>query len=205
MTITNQLLTVEAFDTLMSQPPYRDQHLELIDGCLVEKPMPTEEHGAIVANLLFALMSYLRERRVGRVFTEARYKLGERDVRQPDLVVRLSDDPVWKQGSAPYIPDIAVEVQSPDDTIKGLRERAAYYLSAGVKAVVLALAAKQLVIVITPDDEQIYTPNETITLALLSGFALPVRDVFNDPFGATGAQEAPSTPTTSENVEEKDA
>ncbi len=205
MTITNQLLTVEAFDALMSQPPYRDQHLELIDGCLVEKRMPTEEHSDIVGVFYRALFDYLTRTKLGRVYTEARYKLGERDVHQPDVAVRLSNAPRSTKGSAPYIPDIAVEVQSPDDTIKGLRERAAYYLSVGVKAVVLALAAKQLVIVITPDDEQIYIPNETITLALLPGFALPVRDVFNDPFGSSGAEEAPPTPTTSENVEEKDA
>jgi Uma2 family endonuclease len=197
MTATDQLLTVEAFDALMSQPAYRDHRLELVDGYLMEKAMPTEEHGIIVGNLMFALMDYLRERKLGRVFAEARYKLSERNVRQPDIAVRLSSDPVWRQGSAPYIPDVAVEVQSPDDTIKGLRERATFYLSVGVKVVVLVLTFKRLIIALTPDDEQIYTLDETLTLALLPEFALPVRDVFKDPFETTGAAPAPQEPTTS--------
>ncbi len=43
----------------------------------------------------------------------------------------------------------------------------------------------------TPDDEQIYTYEETFTLGLLPTFALPVRDVFKDPFETSGAERAP--------------
>lgn len=197
MTTTDQLLTVEAFDALMSQPPYRDQHYELVDGCLVEKAMPTEEHSDIVGVFYRTLFDYLARTKLGRVVTEARYKMGERDARQPDVAVRLSDAPRSTRGSAPYIPDLIVEVQSPDDTIKSLRERATFYLAVGVKVVVLVLTAKRLIIVLTPDDEQIYTLDETLTLGLLPEFALPVRDVFKDPFETSGATPAPQEPTTS--------
>lgn len=52
----------------------------------------------------------------------------------------------------------------------------------------LVLTAKRLVIVLTADDEQIYALDQTLMLGLLPGFALPVRDVFKDPFETSGAE-----------------
>jgi len=73
MTTAERLLTVEEFDEMMSRPEFRHQHLELVEGHIMEKPMPTEEHETIVGAFYRAFYAYLTPVKMGRVFLEARY------------------------------------------------------------------------------------------------------------------------------------
>jgi Uma2 family endonuclease len=87
-----------------------------------------------------------------------------------------------KKGSVPEMPDLAVEVKSPDDSLKLLRDKAHYYLANGTRLVWLVIPEKRLVEVYTPDDEQILTEEDTLSGEdVLPGFTLPVRDIFADP------------------------
>ena len=36
--------TIEQFEAFLRDPENRDRHFELIDGAIVEKAMPTDEH-----------------------------------------------------------------------------------------------------------------------------------------------------------------
>ena len=77
------------------------------------------------------------------------------------------------------MPDLAVEVKSPDDSLSKLREKAAYYLANGTLLAWLVYPKKRLVIVLTPDSEEILTEDDTLDGGdVLPGFTLPVRDIF---------------------------
>lgn len=60
-----------------------------------------------------------------------------------------------------------------------MREKADYYLANGVRLVWLVYPEKHLVVVHTPDTEDILTENDTLDGGdVLPGFKLPVRDIF---------------------------
>ena len=83
----------------------------------------------------------------------------------------------------PHLPDLAVEIKSPDDTVKEMREKAAYYLAHGVRLVWLVYPHKRLVEVYRPDaDVEILAVGDVLTGGeVLPGFSIPVADVFADP------------------------
>lgn len=76
-------------------------------------------------------------------------------------------------------PDLAVEVKSPDDSLKKMTEKAAYYLANGVRMVWLIYPKMKLVEVLTPDDRQLLNENDTLDGgSVLPGFTMAVRDIF---------------------------
>ena len=76
------------------------------------------------------------------------------------------------------MPDIAVEIQSPDDSRKEMLDKADFYLANGVRVVVLIYTPKRIIEVLTPDDRELLNENDTLTVDLLPGFAVPVKSLF---------------------------
>jgi len=78
------------------------------------------------------------------------------------------------------MPDLAVEIKSPDDTYTELRLKAAYYLANGSETVWLGYPEKRMVEVSRKgSDVEILLESDTIDGGdLLPGFSLPVRDIF---------------------------
>src|SRR5207247_897771 len=102
-------------------------------GEIVEKVV-TQQHGIIAAFIATEISLYLRQHRIGRVAVEVRYRApdDQENDRLPDVsFTRDLDRPVSEVGAVPYMPDLAVEIKSPDDTYKGMREKARYYLAKG--------------------------------------------------------------------------
>lgn len=177
--------TVEEFEQLFAQAEHGDRLLELIHGEIVEK-MPTEEHGIVAGNAVFALRSYVQLHKSGRVGVEVRHRIpnDEWNSRMPDVSYSTARRALVTKGSVPTMPDLAVEVQSPDDTIKAMREKATYYLANGAKLVWLVYPRKRIVEVYTADGEiDILHESDTLSGAeVLPDFTLPVAELFADPF-----------------------
>lgn len=176
MSNLKERVTVETFEQTVTET----QHLELIHGEPVEKTMPTERHGVIVANLVFALKQYAQSMGKGRVSVETRYLFDDYNLRQPDVAfVREAQAPVTEKGATPQPPDLAIEVQSPDDAVRQLREKADYYLAKGVGMVWVVYPDTRLVEVYTLEKIDLLTQDEAIAeYVLLPDFVLPVRDIF---------------------------
>lgn len=175
--------TVEEFERFLRLPENLDRLFELINGEIVEK-MPTEEHGLVAGNLVAALHNFVRPKRLGRVGVEVRHRLPQdnRNSRMPDVSFTSARRPLVKTGSVPQMPDLAIEIQSPDDTIKKLREKAAYYLENGSRLVWLIYPHKRLIEVYSLDvDVEILLESDLLTGAdVLPDFSMPVADVFDD-------------------------
>jgi len=181
--MTDQVIAITAdeFETFITQPQHQDRRFELIYGEIIEKHMPTEEHGVIMAQIVIALGIYLKTNRIGRVGTEIRHRATVSDVRIPDISLTLAvDSPLITHGAVPRLPDLAVEVQSPDDHVLKLRAKAAFYLDNGCQLVWIVIPRHRLIEVYRPDhDVELVGIDGTLTGGdMLPGFVLPVREVF---------------------------
>lgn len=183
MVVEHRLYTVEEFEQIADSAENAGRLLELVNGEIVEK-VPTEEHSIATGNIFAALWNWNTPRKLGRVHTEVRYRKLEdqHNAFIPDIAFSSAQRPLVKQGSVPEMPDLAVEVQSPNQSLKELREKAHYFLANGTKLFWLVIPEKRLIEVYTLTDEQILTEGDTLTGGdVLPEFALPVREVFADP------------------------
>jgi Uma2 family endonuclease len=79
----------------------------------------------------------------------------------------------------PPVPQIAIEVQTSENTLKIMRDKAKYYLANGSRMVLLIYPPKQLVEVQTPEERYLFTADDVIDMGdVLPGFKLTVRDIF---------------------------
>ena len=86
--------------------------------------MLTEEHGVVQINLGAEIRTHAKAYDLGRVAAESRHQTPSNryNSRLPDIAftnkARLL--PLVKQGAVPQMPDLAVEIQSPNDCVKKL-------------------------------------------------------------------------------------
>ncbi len=175
-------------DELLRMPD--NGSMELIDGQIVEKH-GSMESSDVEGEIATRLREFLRGKAIGRAFPAS---LGyqcfwslprDRDrVRKPDCTVvraeRLTALPDPNPGYMPIVPDLAVEVLSPNDTTRSIAVKLREYRAAGFP----------LVWVVDPD-QRILTvhanPGKPVTLseddevradAALPGFVCKVGDFF---------------------------
>ncbi len=174
-------ITIEAFEAFIKKPEHQGSLFELINGEIVEK-MPTEEHGIIAGNIITEINLYLRQHKIGRAGVEIRHRMpgDDRNSFLPDVAfIADLNRAVVDKGAVPRMPDLAVEIQSPDDSLKLLREKVRYYLANGAKLVWLVLIAQRMIEGYTLDKEYILTENDLLTGEdILPGFEVPVRQIF---------------------------
>jgi len=180
-----KLMTVDAFEALIARPENAERRLELIDGEIAEK-MPTQKHAATVGIFQGEIYIHLKTYPIGWGMVEARYRMpaDDHNARLPDVSFVIGRDrPLTQKGSAPYMPDLAIEVKSPDDSFKAMRRKADYYLANGTRLVWLVHLEKRLVEVYRPDaDVEILTEDGILSGEdVLPGFSLPLRTVFAVP------------------------
>ena len=182
---SKQLYSLAEFEALLDQPGNNNRLLELINGEIVEK-MPTQRHGLVASNIGSALSAYAKQYKNGRPGVEVRHRAtgDDRNSRLPDVSFTCANVPIVEQGSVTDMPDLAVEIKSPDDTIKQMRETADYYLANGSRLVWLVYPNLRMVEVYRPDADVEILDAEQILVGhdVLPGFALSVADVFADPF-----------------------
>lgn len=172
-----QKYSVEEFEKIVDQQP--DQLLELIHGEIVEK-VPTPEHAVIAAAIATFLNNHVMENRLGIVGVEGRHQIGSDNSRLPDVSFKANLNRPLPSKKFPYMPDLAVEIKSPDDSYTFMREKAAYYLQNGTQIVWLIYPEKQLVEVYRQNaDSELLNIEDTLDGGdLLPGFTLPVRKIF---------------------------
>ena len=179
MVLKDQTYTQEEFDALLEQFP--DRRLELYHGEIVEK-MPTQLHAYIVHLLSGFLFVFLQKNPIGYALVEARYSLPDDDAndRIPDLsFVSKDKGPLVETGPAPYMPDLAVEVQSPGQSDRLMVDKASYYLQNGSKAVWIIYPDRRLVEILTNDERHLLTQAQTLDGgAVLPGFSVAVNNLF---------------------------
>src|SRR5579862_9225183 len=82
---TKTVLTVEDFVRLPESVGAEDMRYELVEGELVTMSPGMLPHNLIRDKLLFVLMSFFQDRKLGTVVSEQAFQLSPRTVRVPDI------------------------------------------------------------------------------------------------------------------------
>jgi Uma2 family endonuclease len=189
------MMTISEFEGYIGNDENPDRRFELLDEQIVEK-FSTEEHGIILAKLAGELFAFITPRNLGRAGIKVEYHLPHdaSNYLMPDLSFTRTERllPIVTKGAVPQMPDLAIEIKSPDDKVNVLRAKPAYYLANGSRMVWLIFPEQRLVEVYQPDaDVVLLVDNEQrhdvidggvpegIPFGhILSGFKLAVREIF---------------------------
>lgn len=160
----------------------------LIDGELCVNTSPNQLRGSVASEITRLLGNHVVERGLGRVTIEVGYHPpGERHtVLLPDVAFesRARAARTLLPTYAPYMPDLAVEVISPSQTLAETRRKAAVYLRYGTVMVWLIDPARNSAESWTAADdgtarsEIIDVDGELSGGTVLPGFTLPLRRLF---------------------------
>ena len=154
---------------------------EYVQGELVPIAAAAIVHGEIGVNIIIPLGSYIRENKLGRLYTlETTFQLGDRVVK-PDVAFvateRLSDDKLKRFSVAP---DLAIEIVSPTDKHYDVTEKALAYLQAGTRLVwVIEPIMKTVMVYRSETDFTLLNFEDTLTgEEVVEGFTCPVSQLF---------------------------
>lgn len=132
MSTTMTSLAVSVDEYLNSSYEY---DMEYVDGCLVEREMPTIPHSLLQRILLFWFARFEREMGFAalqevrtQIIPRARYRI-------PDLM--LCPTPLIAKKFCDLVPWVVIEILSPEDTMSRTRERFKDYAGLGVSHLVL--------------------------------------------------------------------
>lgn len=183
MVVQQKPITVAEYEQFADSPENADRRFELIHGEIVEK-MPDPIHSWIITELVWYFKSYLKKHPIGKVFVELRFELPTDKIngRIPDLSFVAGTDVKLSHKAMPMMPDLAVEVQSPGQGPKLMRDKADYYLANGTKMVWLIYPDKRLVEVLTLDDRYFLTEEDVLEGGeLLPDLRVSVKDILPNP------------------------
>jgi Uma2 family endonuclease len=156
---------------------------ELIRGELVELMPVGQLHGRLVARMLFFLMVFLEEHRLGFASTEVGVVLS----RHPDLVCApdvlfIAEDRAEPDSTKFFegAPDLAVEVLSPEDRAGKVQEKIRDYLAFGTKLVWIVDPASRTVTVYHPSGAaHVYSGSDEVNGEdVLPGFSFTPEKLF---------------------------
>lgn len=179
----NQLISADEFLKLPDPP--NGQKQELVRGEVITMPGPGFLHGLTCSKIVRRIGNFTDERDLGWVVSNDTGVITERD---PDTV-RGPDIAFWKKdrvrepmvGYAPVAPDLAVEVLSPSNTSKQIREKIEEYFACGVAMVwVVAPEDRTLTIYRTPEQGLLLHDQKSVLVNgddVLPGFECRVADL----------------------------
>ncbi len=188
MAIRERLYTVDDVWRLAQLPENEFKHFYLIKGELFWDMPPGFQKGNLAGRICSILLTYAEEHdlgvvtaRVGYYPADDRYTLLGPDVA---FIRKEHIPPADHEKFVPRLPDLAVEIQSPSNTLAELRRKAAVYLANGTEIVWLVLPARPGVEVwrAGPDGEpvsQFVAKEGSLTAEpVLPGFSLDLQRLF---------------------------
>jgi len=176
---TRQNLTLEQFLNL----PETDESYELIDGEAIKKMSPKFFHSRLTSSFFAELSGWANG--TGQVAIEwliALKRQGKDWVPVPDLLYvsyhRLAID--WLEDvPCPVLPELVIEIVSPDQTFNQLAQKATDYLNAGVERVwVVYPPMRSITIFFTDRPPETYRGDRLLTDELFADLAVTAEQFF---------------------------
>ncbi len=178
---TTRAITADEF--LLMPDPEDGSQTELVRGEVISMPVPGGLHGACCSRVNRTLGNFVDGNRLGHVLSNDAGFITHRD---PDSV-RGADVSYWskerlKEVPVGYIdvpPDLAVEVLSPGNTTRAIREKLEEYFERGVRMVwVVSPEDRTVTIYRTLNEGRILHESATVTGEdVLPGFTCAVADL----------------------------
>lgn len=139
MAIQEQLHTVDSVQHLARTPEYNRRRFYLIDGELFEMSPVQRVHSRLAMRIGSILLGFVDEHDLGEAHTELGfYPADDRStLLAPDVAfvshARLRDQP--EDGFLSIMPDLAIEIVSPSNSLRQIRRKAQIYLEYGASLV----------------------------------------------------------------------
>jgi len=181
------MASVLAPDRTVERSSTSDEPLyEIINGERVDLPPMSILSNTVAGELYVELTLQLRSHRVGRATMEAMFILDEEanTRRRPDVAFVSAerwplDRPIPETGDWNVVPDLAIEVASPNDILSDVVSKIGDYFGYGVREAWLVIPEEQQVYVYTsPTDIRILTSAQSLESPLLPGLSIPLAAVF---------------------------
>jgi Uma2 family endonuclease len=178
-----QLMTA---DELLAKPPDGFVY-ELIKGELIKvSPPPGHEHGLVAMNIAGPLYEYVKKHQLGNVYAaETGYLLEQNPdtVRAADISF-VSRERIERakpvQGYWKGAPDLAVEVNSPSDTVGRIEGKVAEWLESGAR-MLWVVSPKMRTVTVYRSLTEIAVLTEKDTLdggEVVPGFEISIAEIF---------------------------
>lgn len=180
-------LTIADVAAMPRTLPSGDVDYELDDGRLVVMPPPGDIHGAVQSNIATQFKIQGEFRGLGRARTEVGLVLRRNPDRLtgPDAVfITAALLPLRRspEGYLETIPELVVEIRSPNDPAPAVQAKVDEYLGAGVRVVWVADAANQTVTAHRlRQSPLVFGPTDTLTVPdVIPCFQYTVADLFRE-------------------------
>lgn len=162
----------------------KHKNYEYVNGDYLKKTMPNAIHSGIAGRLVIELGIFLKQHKLGRVYPEAHFQIGD-DKRIPDVAFVLAEripetgepEKFWD-----FAPDLAVEIVSPTDFYQDVLDKIDDYFKAGVQEVWLINPEKEnLTIYYSFEKTKVLSKKDTLTCEkILPKFKLELSEIFID-------------------------
>ncbi len=157
------------------------ERTEWVNGELLEKNGMTLKHSKLQSRLSRQWANYKdSSNQGGEVYTEVPCRT-QKQGRSPD-VAYLTPELVEEYGDAKVLPHsfpLTAEIVAPTDFAEDIIAKADEYLQSGGEEVWLVFPENCWIIIVTPENKQIFSAGETVsTQKVLSGFAIAIDELF---------------------------
>jgi Uma2 family endonuclease len=171
-------------DDLLAMPE-DGMRRELVAGELREMTPVGRPHARTHQRINRSLDTHVLENGLGEVYSEYGYVLESEPatVRAPDLSFVRADrmGESSDEGYFTGVPDLAIEIVSPNDRPSEVRAKVGEYLGAGTRMVVVADPQNRDVLVYRPGRAPLELTEDDVLEGedVVPGWKLPVRDIFS--------------------------
>jgi Uma2 family endonuclease len=163
-------------------------HYELLNGRIVMNPPAGYPHGEIGSNFQRLLGSFVRERKLGKVFDSSQgFELPSGDTVEPDHSFVSNER--WSAAPAPVegkflsvVPDLIVEVLSPKTASQDRGEKKAIYAKNGVREYWLVDSRAREITLFSLEGDRydrgtVYADGEACASSVLPGLSIRMSDL----------------------------
>jgi Uma2 family endonuclease len=171
-------LTIDDFERL---PDALALNHELVDGELVDVSGNTWIHNDLRDYLISLLRDHVKKQNLGRVISEQEFNFGG-NAHGPDIAFlgpQKMDLPEPGRRVQPFVPDLAIEIVSDNDTFKRLIKKADRYRRSGTQEVWILDLDSRRAFVFSANRNEILDENQQFNSPLIAGFSIRIADLFD--------------------------
>lgn len=171
-------LTIDDFEDLPQELAY---YHELVDGELVDVSGNTPNHNGLRDLLISMLLPYVKEHKLGRVVGEQEYQF-DKNAHGPDVTFVLPEKASLFNGRLRvqrFVPDLAVEIVSENDSFAQLLRKIERYRRCGTKEAWIFDIDSRRAFVFSDDREVMLNENHVFESPLIPGFSIKLKDLFD--------------------------
>lgn len=175
-----------SYDEYLALPEIT-QPYEIIDGELIMSPAPTTDHQFTLGNVYRPLFDFVSRRQLGFVLFAPLDVIIRRKpklrTRQPDLVYVSNERQHIISERIEGGPDLVIEILSPSETRKSIKQKLKDYAKIGVRECWLISIEAETVEVLQLNSKSIkrlglYGIGDIVRSQVLSGLELPTKKLF---------------------------